>query len=197
MNAQPVINREESGDGLAQLRSEIAALKDAVALMAQHVETGTRASRSENFVHKDEFRLFKWIGGLALASILGGFGFLYQGLADLRVAVERQHGELRSEMEQQYGELRSEMERQNGELRSEMERQNGGLRSEMERQHGELRSEMERQNGELRSDMDRQIGELRSDMDRQFADVRERLVRVETLVRSESPVETTKVPLVR
>ena len=131
MNAQPVINREESGDGLAQLRSEIAALKDAVALMAQHVETGTRASRSENFVHKDEFRLFKWIGGLALASILGGFGFLYQGLADLRVAVERQHGE------------------------------------------------------------------LRSDMDRQFADVRERLVRVETLVRSESLVETTKVPLVR
>ena len=175
MNAQPVINREESGDGLAQLRSEIAALKDAVALMAQHVETGTRVSRFENFVHKDEFRLFKWIGGLALASILGGFGFLYQGLADLRVAVERQHGELRSEMEQQNGELRSEMDRQNG----------------------ELRSEMERQNGELRSDMDRQIGELRSDMDRQFADVRERLVRVETLVRSESPVETTKVPLVR
>ena len=153
MNAQPVINREESGDGLAQLRSEIAALKDAVALMAQHVETGTRASRSENFVYKDEFRLFKWIGGLALASILGGFGFLYQGLADLRVAVERQHGE-----------LRSEMERQNGELRSEMERQNS---------------------------------ELRSDMNRQFADVRERLVRVETLVRSESLVETTKVPLVR
>ena len=175
MNAQPVIDREESGDGLAQLRSEIAALKDAVALMAQHVETGTRASRSENFVHKDEFRLFKWIGGLALASILGGFGFLYQGLADLRVAVERQHGELRSEMERQYGELRNDMDRQNG----------------------ELRSEMERQNGELRSDMDRQIGELRSDMDRQFADVRERLVRVETLVRSESLVETTKVPLVR
>ena len=175
MNAQPVINREESGDGLAQLRSEIAALKDAVALMAQHVETGTRASRSENFVHKDEFRLFKWIGGLALASILGGFGFLYQGLADLRVAVERQHGELRSEMERQYGELRNDMDRQNG----------------------ELRSEMERQNGELRSDMDRQIGELRSDMDRQFADVRERLVRVETLVRSESLIETTKVPLVR
>ena len=131
MNAQPVINREESRDGLAQLRSEIAALKDAVALMAQHVETGTRASRSENFVHKDEFRLFKWIGGLALASILGGFGFLYQGLADLRVAVDRQHGE------------------------------------------------------------------LRSDIDRQFADVRERLVRVETLVRSESLVESTKVPLVR
>ena len=175
MNAQPVIDREESGDGLAQLRSEIAALKDAVALMAQHVETGTRASRSENFVHKDEFRLFKWIGGLALASILGGFGFLYQGLADLRVAVERQHGELRSEMERQYGELRNDMERQNG----------------------ELRSEMERQNGELRSDMDRQIGELRSDMDRQFADVRERLVRVETLVRSESLIETTKLPLVR
>ena len=175
MNAQPVINREESGDGLAQLRSEIAALKDAVALMAQHVETGTRASRSENFVHKDEFRLFKWIGGLALASILGGFGFLYQGLADLRVAVERQHGELRSEMARQYGKLRSEMERQNGELRSEMERQNGELRSEMDRQHGELRS----------------------DIDRQFADVRERLVRVETLVRSESLVESTKVPLVR
>ena len=175
MNAQPVINREESGDGLAQLRSEIAALKDAVALMAQHVETRTRASRSEKFVHKDEFRLFKWIGGLALASILGGFGFLYQGLADLRVAVERQHGELRSEMERQYGELRSEMERQNGELRSEMERQNDELRSEMERQNSELRS----------------------DMNRQFADVRERLVRVETLVRSESLVETTKVPLVR
>ena len=175
MNAQPVINREESGDGLAQLRSEIAALKDAVALMAQHVETGTRASRSENFVHKDEFRLFKWIGGLALASILGGFGFLYQGLADLRVAVERQHGELRSDMDRQYGELRSEMERQNGELRSEMERHNGELRSEMERRNSELRS----------------------DMNRQFADVRERLVRVETLVRSESLVETTKVPLVR
>ena len=54
------------------------------------------------FVHKDEFRLFKWFAGLALAAVLSGMGLLYQslhqGLAEQRESMERQFADLRAEM---------------------------------------------------------------------------------------------------
>ena len=118
MNAQPAITREELDDGFAQLRDEIVALKKAVASIAARREAETPDFRAGDVVHKDEFRLFKWASGLALAAILGGLGFFYQGFADLRVTVERQHGELRSYMDRRFG----EMDRQFAEMRGEMDR---------------------------------------------------------------------------
>ena len=190
MNAQPAITREELDDGFAQLRDEIVALKKAVASIAARGETETPDLRAGDVVHKDEFRLFKWASGLALAAILGGLGFLYQGFADLRVTVERQHGELRSYMDRRFG----EMDRQFAEMRGEMDRRFAEMRGEMDRQFAEMRGEMDRQFAEMRGEMDRRFAEMRGEMDRRFTvvekrltDIRERLVRVETLVAGERP----------
>ena len=46
-----------------------------------------------DFVRREEFRLFKWFAGLAFAAILGGFGVLYQAIAEVqRGLVEVQRG---------------------------------------------------------------------------------------------------------
>ena len=164
MNAQPAITRDEFDDGFAQLRDEIATLKKAVASIATRGEVEMPDFRAGDFVRKDEFRLFKWFSGLALAAILGGLGFFYQGFADLRVTVERQHGESRSYMDRRF--------------------------AEVDRQFAELRGEMDRQFAELRSEMDQRftaVDQRFDKMDRRSADVRGRLGRVETPVAGESP----------
>ena len=190
MNAQPAITREELDDGFAQLRDEIVALKKAVASIATRGEAETPDFRAGDVVHKDEFRLFKWASGLALAAILGGLGFFYQGFADLRVTVERQHGESRSYMDRRFG----EMDRQFAEMQGEMDRRFAEVRGEMDRQFAEMRGEMDRRFAEMRGEMDRRFAEVHSEMDRRFTvvekrltDIRERLVRVETLVAGERP----------
>lgn len=52
----------------------------------------------KDFVTGNEFRLFKWLGTFALAMAVAGFGFLYEQISDLRVGMERRHGELMQEM---------------------------------------------------------------------------------------------------
>ena len=47
-----------------------------------------------DFVRRDEFRLFKWFVGLAFAAILGGFGVLYQAIADLQRGLVEVHQSL-------------------------------------------------------------------------------------------------------
>ena len=186
MNAQPAITREELDDGFAQLRDEIVALKKAVASIATRREAETPDLRAGDVVHKDEFRLFKWVSGLALAAILGGFGFFYQGFADLRVTVERQHGESRSYMDRRFG----EMDRQFAEVRGEMDRQFAEVRGEMDRRFAEVRGEMDRRFAEVHSEMDRRFTEMEqrlTGVEQRLTDIRERLVRVETLVAGESP----------
>ena len=58
-------------------------------------------------MRRDEFRLSKWFAGLALAAILSGMGFLYQGihqgLAEQREAMERQFADLRAEVHAEFG----------------------------------------------------------------------------------------------
>ena len=74
-------------------------------------------------VTQSEFRLFKWLATFALATVLGGFGLLYQQTTDLRVEMRVLHGELLRELHTQIGGLREEMHTQIGGLREEMHKE--------------------------------------------------------------------------
>ena len=94
MNPHATITRDEFERTIEELRAEMrASSSDSPAADG----TTPEYPRAE-FVRKDEFRLFKWFAGLALAAILSGMGLLYQGLAEQRVAMERQFADLRAEM---------------------------------------------------------------------------------------------------
>ena len=94
MNPHAAITRDEFERTIEELRAEMrASSSDSPAADG----TTPEYPRAE-FVRKDEFRLFKWFAGLALAAILSGMGLLYQGLAEQRVAMERQFADLRAEM---------------------------------------------------------------------------------------------------
>ena len=82
-------------------------------------------------VTQSEFRLFKWLATFALATVLGGFGLLYQQTTELRVEMRVLHGELLRELHTQIGGLREEMHTQIG-----------GLREEMHKEHTEIRKEV-------------------------------------------------------
>lgn len=94
MNPHAAITRDEFERTIEELRAE----------MKENPSHSTAADRAslehprEEFVRKDEFRLFKWFGGLALAAVLSGMGLLYQAIAEQRVAMERQFADLRAEM---------------------------------------------------------------------------------------------------
>ncbi len=69
------------------------------------IERSARELRTE-FSHLDrtvagiggELRMFKWSMGVALLAVLGGLGFLYQGLTDLRADMHRGETALREEI---------------------------------------------------------------------------------------------------
>ena len=98
MNPHATITRDEFERTIEELRAEM----KASSLGAPAADGATPERPREEFVRRDEFRLFKWFGGLALAAILGGMGLLYQGihqgLAEQREAMERQFADLRAEM---------------------------------------------------------------------------------------------------
>ena len=68
-----------------------------VARVAALERSGEDRPRGDG-VGASEFRLFKWLGTFALATVVAGFGFLYEEISDLRVGMERLHGELLQEM---------------------------------------------------------------------------------------------------
>ena len=94
INPHAAITRDEFERTIDELRAEMKS-------SSSHATATDRADPErprEVFVLKDEFRLFKWFGGLALAAILSGMGLLYQVMAEQRVAMERQFADLRAEM---------------------------------------------------------------------------------------------------
>ena len=98
MNPHAAITRDEFERTIEELRAEMrASSSDSPA-----ADGTTLDHPREEFVRKDEFRLFKWFAGLALAAILSGMGLLYQGihqgLAKQHEAMERQFADLRAEM---------------------------------------------------------------------------------------------------
>ena len=66
----------------------------------------------DDVVRWREFRLALWIGGFALAAILGGQGFLYSAIMGLQGEMHTQIGGLRTEMNTQINGLRADMQAQ-------------------------------------------------------------------------------------
>ena len=104
-------------------------------------------------VTQSEFRLFKWLATFALATVLGGFGLLYQQTSDLRVEMRVLHTDLLRELHGEIGGLREDMHREIGGLREDMHREIGGLREDMHREIGGLRDEMHKGHAEIHQEI--------------------------------------------
>ena len=87
-----------------------------------------RPRPGDDVVRWGEFRLALWIGGIALAAILGGQAFLYSAIIGLQ-----------GEMHALIGGVRTEMHTQVGGLREDIHTQVGGLRADMHTQFTEVR----------------------------------------------------------
>ena len=74
----------------------------------------------EDVVQRGEFRLLLWMGAFAMTAILGGFVFLYTGITDLRVTMEKEHANLRVTMEKEHANLRVTMEKGHASLRADI-----------------------------------------------------------------------------
>lgn len=110
------------------------------------------AGGDADVVTKDEFRLFKWLGTFALATVVAGFGLLYEQVSDVRVGMERLHGEVQREIH--------------------------GLRETMYVEIASIRSEMEAKHAALTEQMHAGFASMREEI----SAVRERVARVETLL---------------
>lgn len=119
-----------------------------------------------DFVRQGEFRLFKWLGTFAFATVLGGFGLLYEQTSDLRVAMERLNVDLLREMHAEHTATRDEMHAQFTRIRDDMHAQFTSLREDMYALHNSTREDMHAQHAATRSEI---------------ASVRERVVRLESL----------------
>lgn len=75
---------------------------------------------SDDFVRQGKFRLFKWLGTFALATVFGGFALLYEQTSDVRVAMERLHAEVLREMHVLHESIREDMHAQHAAIRSEI-----------------------------------------------------------------------------
>lgn len=128
--ANPVITRDE----FDRMGKRVTALE--TSRSTAHADTpapGDDFARFDpaDFVRKDEFRLFKWLGTFALATVLGGFGLLYEQTSDLRVSMERLHADLSREIHAQHTSLRDEMNAGFTSLREDMHAQFTAVRSDI------------------------------------------------------------------
>ena len=162
MNPHAAITRDEFERTIEELRAEMKA-------NPSHSTAADRASFEhprEEFVRKDEFRLFKWFGGLALAAILSGMGLLYQsihqGLAEHREATERQFAEFRAEMHAGFRAITAHVDAGFEGVNSRFD----GVNSRFDG----VNSRFDNVNSRLTA------------LERDVSDVRERLTRVETLL---------------
>ena len=115
MNYEDMITRDEFEKRIKELRTEKTA----------------PARQREDVVQRGEFRLLLWIGAFALTIISGGAVFFYDGLTELRVAMERQYADLRVTMEKQHADIRATMEEQHADIRATMEEQHADIRAEI------------------------------------------------------------------
>ena len=91
------------------------------------LEDSAGRSAEQDVVTASEFRLFKWLGTFALATVVAGFGLLYEQVSDVRIGMERRHGEMLREMSA---------------LREGMQAEVAGLRDEMQSEFTSVRREI-------------------------------------------------------
>ena len=169
MNPHAAITRDEFERTIEELRAEMTANPT--------YSTAADRARPEHpraeFVHKDEFRLFKWFAGLALAAILSGMGLLYhsihQGLAEQREAMERQFADLRAEMHAGFRAITASMDSRFDGVDSRFNSVNSRF-DQVDSRFDQMDSRFDQ--------MDSRITAVQHDV----AEVKERLARVETLV---------------
>lgn len=83
MNQDAPVTRLEFDRAIRELQAEIRAARSAPTALAG----AGPAFSPDDFVRRDEFRLFKWFTGIAFAAVLGGFGVLYQAISDVQRAL--------------------------------------------------------------------------------------------------------------
>ena len=162
MNAHATITRDEFERTIEELRTEMKASPSS--------STGADGASPEHpraeFVHKDEFRLFKWFAGLALAAVLSGMGLLYQsfhqGLAEQRESMERQFADFRAEMHAGFRAITASMDSRFNSVNSRFDRMDSRL--------DQMDSRLDQ--------MDSRLTAVQHDV----AEVKERLAGVETVV---------------
>ena len=162
MSPHTAITRDEFERTIEELRTEMKASPS-----SSTVADGASPERPRaEFVHKDEFRLFKWFAGLALAAVLSGMGLLYQsihqGLAEQRESMERQFADLRAEMHAGFRAITGSMDSRFDSVNSKFDRMDSRL--------DQMDSRLDQ--------MDSRLTAVQHDV----AEVKERLARVETLV---------------
>ena len=176
MNPHAAITRDEFERTIEELRAEMKA-------NPSHSTAADRASFEhprEEFVRKDEFRLFKWFGGLALAAILSGMGLLYQsihqGLAEHREATERQFAEFRTEMHAGFRAITAHVDAGFEGVNSRFNGVDSRFDS-VDSRFGSVDSRFDRVDSRFDS-----VDSRLTALERDVSDVRERLTRVETLL---------------
>ena len=73
-------------------RDDLNSVIEPLVVRLDSLETASGDRVKTDVVSGSEFRMF------ALASVLGGFGLLYEQIADVRVGMERMHGDLLKEI---------------------------------------------------------------------------------------------------
>ena len=150
----------------AVTRAEFESVTERVTVLeeSRSVPGGATTEAGPELVTQSEFRLFKWLGAFAIATVLGGFGMLYQQTTDLRVEMRVLHSDLLQEMYTQISGVRDEISgvrREISDLREEMHTEIRGLREEMHTQIGGLREEMHKEHTEIRKEIGRTKGASR------------------------------------
>ncbi len=112
------ITREEFDAIVDRMNSRLVALEAEPPRTPVQVEEAGRAAGSVPLavVTQSEFRLFKWFGAFALATVVGGFSFLYQ-------QSDRQFDNVATEMQnlrREIGALRTEMRSETASIRADL-----------------------------------------------------------------------------
>ena len=183
MNAHTTITRDEFERTIEELRTEMKASPS-----SSTVTDGTSPEHPRaEFVHKDEFRLFKWFAGLALAAVLSGMGLLYQsfrqGLAEQRESMERQFADFRAEMHAGFRAITASMDSRFDGVDSRFNSMNSRfdrMDSRLDQMDSRL-DQMDSRLGQMDSRLDRMDSRLTA-VQHDVAEVKERLARVETVV---------------
>lgn len=111
----------------AMTRADFDAVIGPLAARVASLEDSAGRGAERDVVTASEFRLFKWLGTFALATVVAGFGLLYQQVSDVRIGMERLHGEMLREMSV---------------LREDMQAEVGGLKDEMQSEFTSVRREL-------------------------------------------------------
>lgn len=100
----------------AMTRADFDAVVEPLAARVASLEDSAGRGAEPDVVTASEFRLFKWLGTFALATVVAGFGLLYEQVSEVRIGMERLHVELLREMSV----LREDMQAEVAGLRDEM-----------------------------------------------------------------------------